>query len=243
MRDDVQPSRNSLLAALVEEDRARILPHVETVQLARGVLVGVGEHVSHAYFPIDSVVSLSVTMRDGATAEVATIGREGMDGFVVALGDRHALIRSVVQIEGAAARLPVARLEAAFVASPAIRELFLCYVQALMGQVMQLSACNALHAAEARFCRWLLMLRDRAGTDTLALTHEFLAEMLGVQRPTVSLIARNLQDAGLIRYRRGVVEIVDRAGLEATSCECYRIIRANYDRLLPLSFARRPSGG
>jgi CRP-like cAMP-binding protein len=237
MRNHVQPLRNSLLAALAEEDRERLLPHVETVQLARGVLVGIGEHVSHAYFPAGSVISLSVTMRDGATAETATIGREGMDGFVVALGDRHALIRSVVQIEGEAARLPVPRLEAAFAASPSIRELFLCYVQALMGQAMQLSACNALHAAEARFCRWLLMLRDRVGSDTLALTHEFLAEMLGVQRPTVSLIARNLQEAGLIRYRRGMVEIVDRAGLEATSCECYRIIRANYDRLLPLSFA------
>src|SRR5919107_1257058 len=109
MRNHVQPSRNSLLAALEREDRERILPHAETVQLARGVLVGVGEHVSHAYFPLDCVISLSVTMRDGATAETATIGREGMDGFVVALGDHRALIRSVVQIEGEAVRLPVPR--------------------------------------------------------------------------------------------------------------------------------------
>jgi CRP-like cAMP-binding protein len=102
---------------------------------------------------------------------------------------------------------------------------------------MQFAACNALHVAEARFCRWLLMLRERVGTDTLNLTHEFLAEMLGVQRPTVTLIARTLQTAGLIRYRRGLVEIVDRAGLEETSCECYGIVRANYARLLPRSFA------
>jgi CRP-like cAMP-binding protein len=237
MQHRAQPLRNGLLAELAEQDRPHILPHLEIVNLPRGILVEVGQEITHAYFPIDCIIALTVTMSDGGTAETATVGREGMDGYIVALGNHRPLVRSMVQVEGMAARLPLAQLEAAFAKSPAIRDLLLRYVQAMMGQVMQFAACNALHVAEARFCRWLLMLRERVGTDTLNLTHEFLAEMLGVQRPTVTLIARTLQTAGLIRYRRGLVEIVDRAGLEETSCECYGIVRANYAGLLPRSFA------
>ena len=236
MLHPAQPLRNGLLAELAEQDRLHLLPHLELVTLPRGILVEAGQEVTHAFFPLECIIALTIIMRDGGTAETAAIGREGMDSFVVALGDRRPPVRSMVQVEGLAARLPLAQLEVAFATSPAIRDLLLRYVQALLGQAMQFAACNALHVAEARFCRWLLMLRDRVGTDTLNLTHEFLAEMLGVQRPTVTLIARTLQSAGLIRYRRGVVEIVDRAGLEEASCECYGTVRANYARLLPKSF-------
>ncbi len=236
MLHPAQPLRNGLLAELAEQDRLHLLPHLELVTLPRGILVEAGQEVTHAFFPLDCIIALTIIMRDGGTAETAAIGREGMDSFVVALGDRRPPVRSMVQVEGLAARLPLAQLEVAFATSPAIRGLLLRYVQALLGQAMQFAACNALHVAEARFCRWLLMLRDRVGTDTLNLTHEFLAEMLGVQRPTVTLIARTLQSAGLIRYRRGLVEIVDRAGLEEASCECYGTVRANYARLLPKSF-------
>lgn len=231
--------RNSLLAALAMEDYHRIERHLEPIHLAPGmVLLEVGQEVNFVYFPLEAVISLTVTMRDGATAEAATVGREGMDGFIVALGDRRALIRGVVQVGGAAVRLAFPRLEAAIVANPAVRELFLRYIQALMGQVMQSTACNALHQAEARLCRWLLLFHDQVGRDGLPITHEFLAMMLGVQRTTVTLIARTLQEAGLIRYRRGLVEILDRAGLEEAACECYAVIRGFYDRVLPGAFDR-----
>jgi CRP-like cAMP-binding protein len=228
--------RNSLLAALVDGDRSLIERHLETVRLPRGVLLRAGDRVTHAYFPLDCLISLGVAMDDGGSAETASIGREGMDGYMVALGDHRSLCRSLVQVEGWAARMPVDRLEAAFATSPPVRELFLAYVQALLGQVSQLAACNALHPTEARLCRVMLLLRDRLRSDLLPFTQETLAEMLGVQRPTVSLVARTLQTAGLIRSRRGSVEIADGPGLEEASCECYATIRGHYRRLLPLSF-------
>lgn len=229
--------RNSLLAALVDGDRELIGPYLETVRLPRGVLLRAGDRVTHAHFPLDCVLSLGVAMDDGGSAETASIGREGMDGYMVALGDHRSLCRSLVQVEGWAARLPVGRLEAAFATSPPVRELFLAYVQALLGQISQLAACNALHPTEARLCRALLLLRDRMRSDVLPFTQETLAEMLGVQRPTVSLVVRTLQTAGLVRSRRGSLEIVDGPGLEEAGCECYGAIRGCYQRLLPLSFA------
>jgi CRP-like cAMP-binding protein len=231
-------TRNSLLRALEAADLGRMMPHIEIVRLERGqVLLDVGAKVSHAYFPLDCIIALDVTMEDGGTTETATVGREGMDGYVVALGDHHALLRSIVRLGGEAARLPVAELEAAFVANAGVRNLVLRFIQALLAQVMQGVACNALHAAEARLCRWLLLLADRVGDGRLHITQEFLAETLGVQRTTVTLIARTLQTAGLIRYRRGLVEVIDRPGLEEAACECYHAIREHYERVLPGAFA------
>ncbi len=231
-------ARNSLLRALEEADLRRLMPHVEILRLERGqVLLDVGDKVTFVCFPLDCIIALDVTMQDGGTTETAAVGREGMDGYVVALGDHHALLRSIVQVGGEAARLPVAELEAAFVANAAVRHLVLRFIQALLAQVMQTVACNALHTAEARLCRWLLLLADRVGGDRLHVTQEFLAESLGVQRTTVTLIARTLQTAGLIRYRRGLVQVVDRAGLEESACECYRVIREHYERVLPGAFA------
>ncbi len=230
--------RNRLLRALAETDLGRMLPHIEILRLERGqVLLEVGAKVTYAYFPLDCIIALDVTMEDGGTTETATVGREGMDGYVVALGDHHALLRSIVQVGGEAARLPVSELEAAFVANGSVRDLVLRFIQALLAQVMQAVACNALHSTEARLCRWLLLLADRVGNHKLYVTQEFLAETLGVQRTTVTLIARTLQTAGLIRYRRGLVEVVDRPGLEEAACECYGAIRDNYERVLPGSFA------
>lgn len=237
MTTAVMIARNSLLMALVDEDRRRLRPHLEAVRLPRGVLLEAGQRVTHVHFPLDCVISLAVPMGDGGTVETATIGREGMDGYVVALGNHRTLLRSVVQIEGEAARLPVCRLEEAFAASAAVRDLVLRYAQVVLGHVAQVAACNAVHATEARFCRCLLLLRDRFGGNTLSFTHEALAEMLGVQRPTVTLVARTLQAAGLIRYRRGVVEILDGEGLEEAGCECYGAILANYEAVLPGRFA------
>jgi CRP-like cAMP-binding protein len=230
--------RNSLLAALPPKERRALAPHLETVHLARGtVLAEAGDALGHVYFPHDSVVLSTPTMRDGGTAEIATIGREGMVGIGVVLGHARALTRNLVQVEGAAARLPVAELKVALARSPAVRAVCLSYVMVLLHQVIQSSACNALHPTEQRLCRWLLLLHDRAGEDTLRLTQEFLAEMLGVYRPTITLVARNLRAAGLIRYHRGTIEILDRVGLEEASCECYRAVRVQYERLLPDTFA------
>jgi len=236
MTDPVR--RNSLLKALPPEERRALAPHLETVHLARGtVLAEAGAALGHVHFPHDGVVSSTLTMGDGGTAEIATIGCEGMVGMGVVLGHPQTMTRNVVQVAGAAARLPVTEFEAALARSPAVRALCLSYAAALLFQVMQSSACNALHPTEQRLCRWLLLLHDRAGEDTLHLTQEFLAEMLGVYRPTVTLVARNLQAAGLIRYHRGVIEILDRAGLEEVSCECYRAVHARYQRLLLHTFA------
>jgi CRP-like cAMP-binding protein len=233
-----QPQQNTLLGALPAEVLARLITELELVPLKLGqVLAESGETMSHAYFPLDCIIALDVTMEDGGTTKTATVGREGMDGYVVALGDHHALLRSIVRLGGEAARLPVAELEAAFVANAGVRDLVLRFIQALLAQVMQGVACNALHAAEARLCRWLLLLADRVGDGGLHLTQEFLAETLGVQRTTVTLIARTLQTAGLIRYRRGLVEVIDRPGLEEAACECYRAIREHYERVLPGAFA------
>ena len=225
---------NSLLAALEPEDFRRLGTYLTPVELRHGeVLVESGEEFRHVHFPHDCVVSLVVTMREGDTLEAGIVGREGMLGFAAALGDRRSLTRNVVQVPGRASRLELAQLEAALAVAPRLRRLCLCFVQALFGQIVQTVACNALHPAEARLCRWLLMFQDRQGDGALRLTQDYLAEMLGVQRTTVSLIAGKAQQAGLIRYRRGVIEILDRAGLERASCECYAAVRAQYGRLLP----------
>jgi CRP-like cAMP-binding protein len=229
---------NRLLAALTPGDVRQIEGDLEEVRLAAGhVLFNVGGPVTHVYFPHDSVVSLVTMTEEGDTVETATIGREGVVGFIAALGGREALCRTLVQAPGAAARLPRARLRVAFDESPGFRQLLLCYTEALFAQVQQSVACNALHGVEARCCRWLLMAHDRTEDEVLPLTQQFVAEMLGVQRSTVALVARTLQQAGLIRYRRGRIVVTDRAGLEAASCECYRIVRGHFERLLPRTYA------
>ena len=228
---------NRLLAALEAGDLARLEPHLEAVQLAAGtVLYESGQTIRHAYFPHSCVVSLLAVLEDGGSAEVALFGREGVLGYASSLVSREAFGRYVVQVPGSASRVPLARLHEAAEASPRLRDLLQRYTEALLAQTFQSVACNAIHAVEARCCRWTLSTQDRVGQRDLPLTHEFLAEMLGVQRPTVSLVVRALQTAGLSRQGRGVISVSDRAGLEESACECYGAIRRNFERLLPHTY-------
>ena len=228
-----RPPPNAFLAALGREDLHRLRPHLRAVHLDRGtVLAEPGAELDHVLFPLGCLVSQTVPMADGGSAETSTIGRESAFGLLAALGSRRATTHSFVQIAGAAERLPVSVLREAFAAGPALRGLCLAHAEMQLNQALRLSACNALHPAEARLARWLLMVQDRVGGDALHLTHDFLAEMLGVQRPTVTVVARTLQGGGLIRYRRGTVVVLDREGLEEAACECYAAVRAEYEPFL-----------
>jgi CRP-like cAMP-binding protein len=226
--------QNLLLAALPPEDLALIAPHLAQVELERGrLLYDPGDRIDIVYFPHDGVISMMTLMDSGAAIESATIGREGALGLPAAVAPRQSLVRAIVQTPAKAVRISAPQLHEAWEKSPKIRELVDRHGEALFGHAIQSVACNALHSVEARFCRWLLTCHDRISTDTVALTQEFLADMLGVQRTTVTAVARALQEKGAIRYRRGVVDIVDRGTLEALTCECYGVIRRNYERLLP----------
>ena len=226
--------RNRLLASLPAEDYGLIAPHLTPVELERGrLLYDPGDPIETVYFPQDGVISLMTLMENGAAIESATIGREGAMGLMAAVSPRLSLSRVIVQTPVKATRIGAAALHEAWEKSPAIRDLVDRHTEALFGHAIQSVACNALHAVEARFCRWLLTCHDRISTDTIALTQEFLADMLGVQRTTVTAVARSLQDKGVIRYRRGVVDIIDRQALEAIACECYVTIIRTYERLLP----------
>jgi CRP-like cAMP-binding protein len=226
--------QNRLLASLPAEEHALVAPHLVTVELERGrLLYDPGDRIDTVYFPHEGVISLMTLMENGAAIESATIGREGALGLGAAVMARQSLSRAIVQTPVKASRINVAQLHTAWVKGPKLRELVERHAEALFSHAAQSVGCNALHSVEARFCRWLLTCHDRIAADTIALTQEFLADMLGVQRTTVTAVARSLQNKGVIRYRRGVVDIIDRAGLEALTCECYGVIQRNYERLLP----------
>jgi CRP-like cAMP-binding protein len=217
---------NRLLAALQPADFSLLAPNLKDVSMVLGdVLQEAGEATKYVYFPQVGMISLLAVMQNGSAVETATVGREGATGAMSGLGSRIAPHRSVVQIEGSASRIAVARFEAAVNGSASIKDLIVRYNDVLMMMVQQSAGCNALHALESRLCRWLLQTRDRCESDRLPLTQEFLSQMLGVRRTTLTLIARELQAAGLIRYRRGLIDILDRSGLEAKACECYAAIR------------------
>lgn len=236
---DVRPSLehpvNKLLATLQSDDYQRVLPQLTVVPLTfRQVLYKQGEVIQHVFFPGGGACSLTRVMRNGQIAEIATIGNEGVIGASVFFGDDQSFSETIVQVaDGDGFRMPVD----AFVTEMARRGAFynrvIRYSQALMSQVMQTTVCNGLHSVEQRCCRWLLMTYDRVGTSDLRLTHEFLSIMLGVRRPTVTLIMGDLQKAGLVENRRGMIHVIDRLGLERTSCECYQAVKANFARLLP----------
>lgn len=225
---------NRLLACLSFEDQALILSQLVQIDLERGrLLYDPGDRIDHVYFPHDGVISLMTLMENGAAIESATIGCEGALGLMAAVAPRQSLSRAIVQTPTRAARIRADQLHDAWEKSPRIRDLVDRHSEALYGHAIQSVACNALHSVEARFCRWLLTCHDRISNNTVALTQEFLADMLGVQRTTVTAVARSLQAKGAIRYRRGVVDIIDRSVLEQLACECYGVIRRNYERLLP----------
>jgi hypothetical protein len=226
---------NRLLAALRPADCKLLEPHLKPVALRRQeVLFEPGDDVHTTYFPCHhAMISLRLITRDGEAVEVATIGREGAIGGVVSSGHKPAFGQAVVQIGGAAFKILTDRLDRVKCDSPALADLFARYSDALLAQMMQSAACSALHSIEERCARWLLSAHDRAGDHAFPLTQQALAEMLGVQRTTVTAVGRRLQDAGFIRYRRGAVEVLDRAGLERAACECYRAVESHFARLLP----------
>jgi CRP-like cAMP-binding protein len=226
--------QNRLLESLPTEDYALFAASLTPTDLERGrLLYDPGDRIDTIYFPHDGVISLMTLMENGAAIESATIGREGALGLTAAVSPRQSLSRAIVQTPTRASRIGAAQLHEAWKKSPAIRDLIDRHNEALFGHAIQSVACNALHSVEARFCRWLLTCHDRISSDTVALTQEFLADMLGVQRTTVTAVARGLQEKGAIRYRRGVVDIIDRTILEQLACECYGVIHRTYERLLP----------
>jgi CRP-like cAMP-binding protein len=225
---------NHLLAALSLEDFRGLEPHLETVELAKGsVVYETGDPMPYAYFPQTAVVSLVTVLADGKTVEMAVFGREAMFGLTAALVTHRSLGRYMVQTTGTASRISTKALHGGFETRPAVREVILRFVEALLAQSLQSMACNTVHSVVARCCRWILTMQDRMATDTLPLTHEHLSAMLGVQRSTVSLVVRDLQTSGLIRQGRAMITVTDRPGLEAAVCECYDLTRHRFEQRLP----------
>jgi CRP-like cAMP-binding protein len=227
--------RNWLLGAPEPEEFDDLQPDLEIVPLPKGtVLYEAGDPIHYTYFPHNAVVGLINIMEDGQSAEVTSFGREGLFGLLSALKSREAFGRYKVQVPGTASRIAIDRMRQAMRARPKLRELILSYNEALLAQTFQTFSCNAVHPVEARCCNWILSTRDRIDDDILPLTHADWAELMGVQRSTVSIVLRSLQTTGLITQHRGGISIVDRAGLEEVACECYGKIRRSFARLLPV---------
>jgi CRP-like cAMP-binding protein len=228
-----EPERsNRFLGMLSPHDVSLLARHLRIVALERGaILHDVGEEIERVYFPHSGMVSLVAVTPDGRTVETATVGRAGIIGASAGLGARLAVSRAIMQLSGTAAWISAAQFHAVANQSQAIRDLIVRYNDLLLGQVQQSVACNALHSLETRLCSRLLQTHDCAGGEAIPLTQESLGQMLGVRRTTVTIAARLLQNSGLIRYRRGRIQILDRAGLEDISCECYAVVRQNADKV------------
>jgi CRP-like cAMP-binding protein len=226
---------NRLLAALPEAEYQRLIPHLERVPLSvKQVLYDVGELIEYVYFPHQSIVSALSTMEDGSMVEVGLVGNDGVIGIPAALGDNIATTTAMVQVPDSAMRMKASLLKSEFQRGGSLQSLLLRYMQAQHAFVSQNAACNRLHYLEGRLARWLLLVCDRLESNELPLTHEFMAQMLGVRRAGVTEAANMLQQSGLIRYTRGKVTILNRQELEAASCECYEIIKGEYARLLSM---------
>lgn len=227
------PKQNHLLLALPEPEWTRWLPQLEQVTLPLGkVLYESGGVQSHVYFPITAIVSLLYVMENGASAEIAVVGNEGVIGISLFMGGESTTSRAVVQSAGQAFRMSASAMKDEFKRAPVLH-LLLRYTQALITQMAQTAVCNRHHSLDQQLCRWLLLSLDRLQGDELVMTQELIANMLGVRREGVTESALKLQKAGLIRYARGRIEVLDRAGIEARSCECYAVVKKEYDRLLP----------
>jgi CRP-like cAMP-binding protein len=233
-RSSIPPLRqNALLRALPAADREILRSSLEKVQLVKDhPIFAPGERAPHVWFPNSGIISIVALDDQGSAIEIATVGHEGMTGIATVLGGETTIYSAMVQVPGEGCRIETPLFSQLMDQHPAIRSVMLRYVQAAMTQMGQNAACGQLHNIEARCARWLLLAHDDVEGDTFPLTQEYLAMMLGVTRPSVSGAASALQRAGLIRYVRGQIEILDRPGLEALSCECYRIIRGEFERLL-----------
>ena len=227
------PLENKLLAALPASDRRRWLPELERVELQLGqILYEAGHTLSHVYFPTTSIVSLLYVMENGASAEIAVVGQEGIVGISLFMGGESTPSRAVVQSAGQGFRLAAQAIKDEFKRAPVLH-LLLRYTQALITQMAQTAVCNRHHSLDQQLCRWLLLSLDRLQGNELVMTQELIANMLGVRREGVTEGALKLQQAGLIRYARGRIAVLDRPGLEQRTCECYAVVKREYDRLLP----------
>jgi len=223
-----------LLAALPSADYERLLPHLMLVPMTLGeALYESGILLRHVYFPTDSIVSLLYVMADGASAEIAVVGNEGVIGVSLFMGGETTPSRAVVQSAGHAYRLTGQLLKEEFTKAGAMQRLLLRYTQSLLTQMAQTAVCNRHHSLDQQLCRWLLLSLDRLSSNQLVMTQELIANMLGVRREGVTDAAGNLQKAGLIQYSRGRITVINRLGLEARTCECYAVVKKESDRLLP----------
>ena len=231
--DRSDPTKNRLLAALPREEYERLLPHLGHVNFKLGgVVYESGVQMEHIYFPTTAIISLLYLMENGASAEMGMVGKEGLVGVALFMGGNTMPNRAVVQSAGEAVRMRAQVLRDEFARGGAFQRLLLRYTQALLTQMSQTAVCNRLHAIEQQLCRWLLLSHDRLDSDELVMTQELIANLLGVRREGVTAAAGRLQEQGLISYVRGRIQILDRPGLEALACECYRVVKDEYDRLL-----------
>jgi CRP-like cAMP-binding protein len=231
---DVTPRDNNLLAVLPSGDYERLLPQLELVSLPLGLaLYESGSLQRYVYFPTSAIVSLLYVMEDGSSAEIAVTGSEGVVGIALFMGGETTPSRAVVQSAGYAYRLSAGVLKSAFREGGTLQHLLLRYTQALITQMAQTAVCNRHHSVEQQLCRWLLLSLDRLSGNELSMTQELIANMLGVRREGVTEAAGKLQQAGLIKYTRGKITVLDRAKLERRVCECYAVVKREYDRLLP----------
>jgi CRP-like cAMP-binding protein len=231
--DTSVPTKNRLLAALPREEYERILPHLGHVSFKLGeVVYESGGQMEHIYFPTTAIISLLYLMENGTSAEMGMAGNEGLIGVALFMGGNTMPNRAVTQSAGGAVRMRARVLRDEFARGDAFQRLLLRYTQALLTQMSQTAVCNRLHAIEQQLCRWLLLSHDRLDSDELVMTQELIANMLGVRREGVTAAAGRLQEQGLISYVRGRIRILDRGGLEAAVCECYKVVKDEYDRLL-----------
>jgi CRP-like cAMP-binding protein len=228
------PTQNHLLAALPKTESERLFSNLELVPMILGdALYESGSQLRHVYFPTTSIVSLLYVMEDGASAEIAVVGNEGIIGIALFMGGETTPSRAVVQSAGYAYRLKGQTLKDEFNRSGVLQHLLLRYTQALITQMAQTAVCNRHHSVDQQLCRWLLLSLDRLQSNELIMTQELIANMLGVRREGVTEAAGKLQNAGLIEYKRGHITVLDRPGLEALACECYGVVKKEFDRLLP----------
>jgi CRP-like cAMP-binding protein len=234
MRPTPHPRQNLLLAALPPEILERWLPQLQRFDLGLGdVLYEPGITMSHVHFPTNAIVSLLYVMENGASAEIAVVGKEGVVGIALFMGGNSTPSRAVVQSAGGGYRMPADAIYREFSSTPAVMHLMLRYTQALITQMAQTAVCNRHHALEQQLCRWLLLSLDAIDGDEVVMTQELIANMLGVRRGGVTEAALKLQEAGIIQYKRGRIDVLDRPGLQRMACECYAVVKKEYERLLP----------
>ena len=229
----IEATENRLLAALPRDEYQRLLPSLQQVSFSLGeVVYEFGGQLDYVFFPTTSIISLLYTMENGASAEMGLTGNDGVVGIALFMGGGTMPNRAVVQSAGAAIRMKAKTLQDEFALGGKFQHLLLRYTQALITQISQTAVCNRLHSVEKQLCRWLLLSHDRVKSDELIMTQELIADMLGVRREGVTVAAGHLQDAGVISYVRGRITVLDREKLEETVCECYRVVKDEFDRLL-----------